>query len=180
MYAKAKTFSDNAVADKIINIEKCFDTRDDKGNFKTNEDKACYDLIMSFKNGEINREEIVGNYKTLNTWKTVQGLIKKLGREVAGYDDKVWDGKRVNVVSVANREKYNQNPDLKGILMATGDTIMVEASPWDKIWGIGLDEKAAKVTDPSKWPGLNLLGDVLTNLKNYYRNEPAPTTKMKM
>ena len=181
MYAKAKTFKDDAVASQIIHIENNFDSRDKDGKFKTKDDEDCYNLIMDFKEGKIDRTQIVSNYKTLNTWKKVQTLIKKLGREVANYDDEVWKEKRVPVVSVGNREKYNQNPDLKAILMATGDSIMVEASPWDKIWGIGLDEATAKKTPPEKWPGLNLLGlDVLTNLKTHYRNEPTPTTKMKM
>lgn len=181
MYAKAKTFKDDFVADKIINIEKCFDTRDEKGNFKNKEDADCYNLILDFKEGKIDRTQIVSHYPTLNTWKKVQAVIKKLGREVKNYNEEVWVSKRVPVVSVGNREKYNQNLDLKEILMATGDSIMVEASVYDKIWGIGLDEATAKKTHPSKWPGLNLLGlDVLTNLKTYYRNEPGPTTKMKM
>jgi ribA/ribD-fused uncharacterized protein len=181
MYAKAKTFKDEVVASKIINIENCFDSRDSKGNFRTKDDEDCYNLVLNFKEGKIDRTQIVSNYKTLNTWKKVQAVIKKLGREVANYDDNVWKEKRVPVVSVGNREKYNQNPDLKDILMATGDSIMVEASPYDKLWGIGLDEATAKRTHPEKWPGLNLLGkDVLTNLKEYYRNESVPNNKMKM
>jgi ribA/ribD-fused uncharacterized protein len=181
MYAKAKTFKDDNVASRIIHIENNFNSKDKEGKFKTKDDEDCYNLIMEFKEGKIDRTQIVSNYKTLNTWKKVQALIKKLGREVANYDDEVWKEKRVPVVSVGNREKYNQNLDLKAILMATEDSIMVEASPYDKIWGIGLDEATAKKTPPEKWPGLNLLGkDVLTNLKDYYRNEPAPTTKMKM
>jgi ribA/ribD-fused uncharacterized protein len=181
MYAKAKTFKDDNVASRIIHIENNFNSRDKDGKFKTKEDEDCYNLILDFKEGKTDRTKIVSNYKTLNTWKKVQAVIKKLGREVANYDDEVWKQKRVPVVSVGNREKYNQNPDLKAILMATEDSIMVEASPYDKIWGIGLDEATAKKTDPAKWPGLNLLGkDVLTNLKDYYRNEPVSTTKMKM
>ena len=181
MYAKAKTFKDDVVADKILNIEECFNIRDKDGKFKSKEDEDCYNLILDFKEGKIDRTQIVSNYKTLNTWKKVQALIKKLGREVANYNDDVWNQKRVPVVSVGNREKYNQNPDLKEILMATGDSILVEASPYDKIWGIGLDEATAKKTNPSKWPGLNLLGlDVLTNLKEYYRKESVPKSKMKM
>lgn len=184
MYAKAKTFGDDTVADKIINIEKCYlnsqgTIKTEYGNFKTEADKACYDLIIAFKAEKINRTEVV-SYKNLNTWKTVQGLIKKLGREVSNYNDVVWNSKRKSVVSVASREKYNQNPDLKEILMNTNETIMVEASPYDKIWGIGLSEADAKKITPEKWPGLNLLGEILTDLKDYYRNELNNSKKMKM
>ena len=191
MYAKAKTFSDHKVADKIMNIEQCFLSKDQDSNgfgkvhtlyglFDSEQDRACYDLVQNFKAGRIDRNQIVDNYQTLKTWKAIQAVIKKLGREVSNYNEEVWVSKRTSVVSVANREKYNQNPDLKEILLATDDTIMVEASPYDKIWGIGLSEADAKKINPLKWPGLNLLGKVLTDLKNYYRNELTPPSKMKM
>jgi ribA/ribD-fused uncharacterized protein len=160
MYAKAKTFKDEAVASKIINIEKCFDTRDDKGYFKTKDDEDCYNLVLEFKEGKIDRTQIVSNYKTLNTWKKVQAVIKKLGREVANYDDEVWKQKRVPVVSVGNREKYNQNPDLKDTLMATGDSIMVEASPYDKL----------STTQ-------RVVHDVTLSLRDYFKQQNQPKVK---
>lgn len=179
MYAKAKTFKDDAVADKVINIEKNFIEPD--GTFKTPQKKECYNLIMDFKNGQLNRTQIVSNYKTLTLWKEVQTLIKALGRQVSNFDETIWNGKRVGVVGVASREKYNQNDDLKNILMKTKNNKMVEASKYDKIWGIGLDEATARKTPVEQWPGLNLLGDVLTDLKTYYlEQETKNNSKMKM
>lgn len=177
MFSKAKTFNDDIIADKIINIEKNY--LNDKGGFDSKANQDCYELIMAFKNKELTREEVV-NAKNLTTWKQIQSLIKKLGREVSNYDDTIWSAKRVAVVSVASREKYSQNLDLKEILMAQGDNIMVEASPYDKIWGIGLSEADAKKMPQEKWPGLNLLGDILTDLKLHFKNELIKPSKLKV
>lgn len=172
MFSKAKTFNDEAVADKIINIEKNF--LNAKGEFNSADDKKCYELVMAFKNHEIDRNEVI-KPENLAAWKRVQALIKKLGREVKNYDDKIWEAKRVPVVAVGNREKYNQNEDLKNLLLAEGNAIMVEASPYDKIWGIGLSASDAIKIDPAKWPGLNLLGNVLTDLKRHFQFELETT-----
>ena len=68
-----------------------------------------------------------------------------------------------------NLAKFTQNKDLKEEMLATGDKIFVEASPLDNIWGIGLDENAEGVENPSFWLGLNLLGQALTLVKNQIR-----------
>jgi ribA/ribD-fused uncharacterized protein len=65
-----------------------------------------------------------------------------------------------------NLAKFTQNKNLKEEMLATGDKIFVEASPLDNIWGIGLDENAEGIEDPSFWLGLNLLGQALTLVKN--------------
>lgn len=90
---------------------------------------------------------------------------KDLGRQVKNYDEEVWAEHRYNIVLSGNRYKFTQSNEYKAILLGTGSTILVEASPVDRIWGIGLaeDDKAAK--DPLMWRGLNLLGFALTDLK---------------
>lgn len=93
------------------------------------------------------------------------GKQKALGRQVQGYDDAIWAAKRLNIVAVGCREKFAQNPALLAGLMATKDTKIVEASPYDKVWGIGLGEHDPRALDPSKWLGLNLLGQALMEVR---------------
>ena len=90
---------------------------------------------------------------------------KALGRKVKNFDAEKWNDVAKAFVYTGNMEKFNQNPKLKQILLDTDGTTLVEASPYDKIWGIGLDEKTAKVTPVEKWPGTNWLGEVLTSLR---------------
>jgi len=73
------------------------------------------------------------------------------------------------IVFEGNLAKFSQNPELKAEMLSTGNKIFVEASPLDHIWGIGLDEDAEGVDDPSYWLGLNLLGQALTLVKNQLR-----------
>jgi ribA/ribD-fused uncharacterized protein len=72
----------------------------------------------------------------------------------------------MDIMYDVNYAKYTQNPKMYKTLMDTSNTILVEASPYDKIWGIGLDENTAKITDPKNWPGENLLGKVLDKVRN--------------
>lgn len=91
---------------------------------------------------------------------------KKLGRKVRNYNDSLWDKNREYYMYQANKCKYLQNEGLLKILLDTYPKQLVEASPYDKIWGIGLAENNPMIHDESKWKGLNLLGKVLTNLRN--------------
>jgi ribA/ribD-fused uncharacterized protein len=86
---------------------------------------------------------------------------KALGRRVAGFDERVWSDHRFEIVVAAGREKFGQNPDLRTYLLGTGDRVLVEASPTDRVWGIGLAASDERATDPTRWRGLNLLGFAL-------------------
>ena len=90
---------------------------------------------------------------------------KKLGREVAGYDDAAWVAERSAIVEQANLLKFEQNPGLRTFLLSTAGQVLVEASPVDRIWGIGLDAKAPQAADPRQWQGLNLLGYALMRVR---------------
>jgi len=90
---------------------------------------------------------------------------KMLGRQVRDFDAEVWQIAAVDVVYKGNLAKFTQNPQLMKQLLATEGTVLVEASPYDKIWGIGLNEEDAKRTPPDRWPGTNLLGLVLTQVR---------------
>lgn len=94
---------------------------------------------------------------------------KKFGRMVKNFDKATWDKNSLAIVYAGNLAKFSQNEGLKKELLETGDRILVEASPLDNIWGIGLDEKAKGIEDPSNWKGLNLLGQAITLVKNELR-----------
>ena len=90
---------------------------------------------------------------------------KKLGRSVKGYDEKTWCENRFNIVIKANEAKFSQNPILGEYLINTRDRVLVEASPFDAIWGIGLDATRKDIENPGTWPGLNLLGFALMRVR---------------
>ncbi|MEV4461590.1 NADAR family protein [Microbispora sp. NPDC049633] len=89
------------------------------------------------------------------------GEAKKLGRAVRGFDELVWDARRFDIVVRGSIAKFGQNPELSRYLLATGGRVLVEASPYDRIWGIGLTAGDERAASPSTWQGLNLLGFAL-------------------
>ena len=93
--------------------------------------------------------------------------IKKLGRRVKNYSDKTWREVRYQHVVDGNRYKFSQNPEMKAFLLSTGPQIIVEASPYDAHWGIGMTaDEAVKLKDPAKWRGTNLLGYALMEVRD--------------
>ena len=86
---------------------------------------------------------------------------KELGRTVRGFDEAVWVERRYGIVVAGSVAKFSQNPELGWFLLGTGDRVLVEASPVDRIWGIGLSASDPAAADPSRWRGLNLLGEAL-------------------
>lgn len=91
---------------------------------------------------------------------------KALGRSVTPFDDKIWKREREAIVMAGSRAKFTQNEDLRATLLATAGTTLVEASPYDRIWGIGLGANDPRAQDPAKWRGQNLLGQILTRLRD--------------
>lgn len=71
---------------------------------------------------------------------------KALGRQVRGFDDAVWKASARHLVTEGNIAKFQQNPALRGFLLSTGDAVLVEASPRDCIWGIGLGQDNPKLS----------------------------------
>jgi ribA/ribD-fused uncharacterized protein len=86
---------------------------------------------------------------------------KTLGRGVRGFDETVWKRERFAIVVNGSVAKFGQHEDLRAYLLGTGDRILVEASPVDRIWGIGLAAQDASADEPALWRGLNLLGFAL-------------------
>ena len=91
---------------------------------------------------------------------------KALGRKVRRFDDAVWKREREAIVLAGNRAKFTQDPALFEQLLATRGTTLVEASPYDRIWGIGLRATDPRAQDPEQWRGQNLLGRILTALRD--------------
>ncbi|MFK7932279.1 MAG: NADAR family protein [Saprospiraceae bacterium] len=91
---------------------------------------------------------------------------KKLGRKVRGFDPVVWEEHRMDIVVEGNVHKFSQHPKLTEFLLGTGDKILVEASPYDRIWGIGKGEKFENIENPNTWDGLNLLGYALMETRD--------------
>ena len=91
--------------------------------------------------------------------------MKSLGRKVRGFDDKMWNRHRERIVYEHNVAKFSQNEKLLRVLLKTGDRELVEASPQDAIWGIGLHESDAVRCTVDRWPGLNLLGKALMRVR---------------
>lgn len=91
--------------------------------------------------------------------------LKRLGRCVKNFDEGVWAAKREELVYPHLFAKFSQNHELYRKLMATKNTLLVEASPFDRIWGIGFREEDALTVPISKW-GSNILGKLLTKLRN--------------
>jgi len=88
-------------------------------------------------------------------------VAKKLGRTVQGFDEPRWNERRFEIVVAGNAAKFGQHPDLRAFLLATKQRILVEASPVDRIWGIGLSRDDPRAQRPDAWRGLNLLGFAL-------------------
>ncbi|MEV8323662.1 NADAR family protein [Kitasatospora sp. NPDC056731] len=86
---------------------------------------------------------------------------KKLGRLVKGFDDAAWTAGRFELVVEGNVAKFGQDEALRAYLLGTGDRVLVEASPVDRIWGIGLAADDIRAERPDEWRGLNLLGFAL-------------------
>lgn len=91
---------------------------------------------------------------------------KEYGRKVKNFNKAVWDGICRQIVYEANLAKFTQNTHLKQLLLSTGDKELVEASPFDTIWGIGLAANDKLCLDRTKWRGTNWLGIEIMKVRN--------------
>ena len=93
------------------------------------------------------------------------GAAKALGRRVRGFREDVWSKHRNRIVVAANLAKFSQNSDLGAYLTGTKARVLAEASPTDRIWGIGLAASDPKAENPLRWRGINLLGFALMGVR---------------
>jgi len=94
------------------------------------------------------------------------GAAKELGRQVRGYDEQRWAERRFDLVVTGNLAKFGQHQELRDFLVGTGARVLVEASPRDRIWGTGLAADHEHSASPEHWPGLNLLGFALMEVRH--------------
>ena len=97
---------------------------------------------------------------------------KKAGRLVRGFDDAVWARERFRIVVEGSVHKFAAHPELRGFLLGTGERVLVEASPLDRVWGIGLAATDQGAGDPERWKGPNLLGFALMEARERLRATP--------
>lgn len=102
---------------------------------------------------------------------------KMVGRAIRHYSDEVWHAVAKDVVFRGNVAKFSQDPRLATALLATGQKVLVEASPTDRIWGIGLAEDDPRAYDPGQWRGSNWLGLILQDVRDVLLSFP-PTGRM--
>jgi ribA/ribD-fused uncharacterized protein len=89
------------------------------------------------------------------------GAAKALGRQVRNFAADKWDAACFDIVARGNEAKFGQNEELRTYLLNTGDKVLVEASPVDRIWGVGLAADDPHIENPKRWSGANLLGFAL-------------------
>ncbi len=129
----------------------------------------CAEQAMMFSKAFMFGDNEVAD-KILKTKKP--GEQKALGRAVRNYNEEQWAEKREWVVDEILYQKFTQNEDLKNILLETGDRIIVEASPYDKVWGIAMGvDKYPEILDQNNWKGQNLLGKCLMRVREKIRKE---------
>ena len=91
---------------------------------------------------------------------------KELGRKIKNFSDSKWNENKYQIVLKGNLAKFSQNEKLKTFLLNTGTRVLVEASPYDKIWGIGLSADQENIENPLTWNGENLLGFALMEVRD--------------
>ncbi|WP_031074754.1 NADAR family protein [Streptomyces sp. NRRL S-118] len=98
---------------------------------------------------------------------------KKAGRLVRGFDEAIWARERFGIVVAGSEHKFGQHPQLRDFLLSTGGRVLVEASPMDRVWGIGLAATDPRAGNPAQWRGLNLLGFALMTARTRLRASGA-------
>lgn len=117
---------------------------------------------MMAKKAELMDDE--NSLKKILTSKTPKDA-KAIGRQIKNFNSTLWNEKKLSIVVEGNFHKFNQNDNIKAFLLKTKDKILVEASPYDKIWGVGMTQDDSNILYPSKWKGENLLGIALMKVR---------------
>jgi ribA/ribD-fused uncharacterized protein len=146
--------------------------------------KSCFSQWFPFKFEEngisyktAEHYMMAGKARLFNDHETLQEILishspnqaKSLGRKVKNFDPKIWDEHKYDIVKQGNLLKFSQNEKFKEFLLSTNDKILVEASPYDKIWGIGMLETDTRAENPLLWNGENLLGFALMEVRDELR-----------
>lgn len=161
LYSKAKLFNDERTANKIMNMNK-------------------QDIMADFLSGSLTSENIMTNKLKAKIWESNQQEIKELATGIVGYNEQIWKGKIMSILGVAIREKYNQNSHLKQHLLSSKNKKIIYATPTDKLLGAGLNKSEILKSTSDNWPGENLLGNMLDELKNSYKAKKIHSNKPKI
>jgi ribA/ribD-fused uncharacterized protein len=135
-----------------------------KSDFKIdNETYCCMEQYMMAEKARLfNDNEILEKIMQRNNPKQ----IKDLGRQIGNFDETLWAESRYSIILKGNYAKFSQKEELKQFLIGTKDKVLVEASPFDKIWGIGMCADDKNIENPLLWKGLNLLGFGLMEVRD--------------
>lgn len=128
--------------------------------FACTEQAFMWEKAMYFKDYDVAEE-------VLRT--TVPIEAKRLGRKVKNFDPEIWMDVCKDYMYAVNLEKWKL---MKDIILSTGDKILVEASPYDTIWGVGLEKNNDLILDEKNWNGTNFLGEVLMKVRKIFLNLP--------
>ena len=138
--------------------------------------------MLNFESGEhymmIQKALLFEDYGIMEKMSLVKDdprKLKKLGRKVSGFDQEQWESTCINIITLGLYFKFIQNKECLEQLLSTGNTMIVEASPNDKVWGIGMHTTNEGIDDPANWPSdaKNLLGICLTRVRELIRKELA-------
>lgn len=124
----------------------------------------CAEQFMMYSKAKLFKDLETANKILLST---SPKEIKDLGRVVKNFNEEVWDKYKFSIVYKGNFLKFSQDLELLTILLNTGNKLLVEASPYDDVWGIGLSEEDRNILNVDKWTGQNLLGKALTSVRDY-------------
>ena len=92
--------------------------------------------------------------------------FKTLGRQISNFNENIWNENKYRIVLEGNIAKFSQNENLKEFILSSKNKILVEASPYDKVWGIGLSADSENIKNPLTWKGENLLGFALMEARD--------------
>ena len=123
---------------------------------------CCEQYMMAEKARLFNDEHVLKEIMKTNN----PNEMKSLGRKIKNFDPEIWNKNCFEIVKRGNYAKFSQNEKLKSLLINHTNDILVEASPLDKIWGIGLDCNDKNAKNPNLWNGTNLLGFALMEVKD--------------
>ncbi|ACN83085.1 NADAR family protein [Brachyspira hyodysenteriae] len=141
------------------------DFRDNDLVFNCMEKYMMYNKALLFDDKDIANEILNNNQPK---------AIKELGRKVKNFNDEIWDKMKYKIVFTGNYYKFSQNTDLRNFLISTKNKVLVEASPYDKVWGIKMKYDDENIENPFYWKGENLLGfalmEVRDEIKRVYKN----------
>lgn len=115
-------------------------------------------------------------FNDLSALKVIMGtddpsVQKRAGRLVENYNNDEWEKVRYQAMLEAVQAKFFQNKKLGKILLNTKNKTIVEASPIDTIWGVGIDASNPDILDETKWKGQNLLGKALMEVRDLLREQ---------